>query len=90
MTDENTQRNEDDSSEHLDQAQQQEFNALGERSGEEVETVAAIVAEVRDTAGAASSDEVTEALRKRLADAAIDLPKEDIAELVTQIRTGVA
>lgn len=90
MTDGNTQRVEDDSSEHLDQAQQQEFNALGERSGEEIETVAAIVAEVRDTAGAASADDVAMALRKRLADAAIDLPKEDIAELVTQIRTGVA
>ncbi|MGO3146074.1 MAG: hypothetical protein ACTIJ6_00180 [Leucobacter sp.] len=90
MTDENVHRIEDESREHLDRDQRDEFSALGERSEEEVETVAAIVAEVRDAAGTASADDVTDALRKRLADAGVDLPKGDIAELVTQIRTGLA
>ncbi|MBK0419837.1 hypothetical protein JD276_12410 [Leucobacter sp. CSA1] len=62
---------------------------LDDRSPDDVETVATIMVEVRDTAGAAAPrDEVEEMIRTRLDRAGIDLPESEIADLATQLVEG--
>ncbi|WP_336658630.1 hypothetical protein [Leucobacter sp. USHLN153] len=71
-------------------------NAAGEHTEqvesqgtETVETVATIMVEVRDTAGAgASRGEVEEMLRERLKRAGVELPESEIAGLMEQLVEG--
>lgn len=79
-----------DPSGDLDQDQSRELAGLSEQKKSEVDTVAVIVAEVRDSEGTESAESIKSTFQKRLQESGIELSSEDVAELVTQIRTGIA
>ncbi len=62
---------------------------LGDRSPEVIETVAAIMVEVRDTAPMAEKGRIEEMIRERLDRAGVGLTDEDVAELAKQLTEGV-
>jgi hypothetical protein len=61
---------------------------LDDKSPAEVETVSTILVEVRDTAGTAPKEQVEEMLRSRLDRSGVNLPENEIADLVTQVVEG--
>lgn len=54
----------------------------------DVGTIAAIVVEVRDTAGVASQSEIEDMLRQRIEKSSVTLTKDEIANLAVQISEG--
>lgn len=72
----------------LDPSQARKLNELDEGSAEDVDEVATIVVEVRDTASGSDPAEITEMLRARLRKAEISLSDAEIGNLVKQITEG--
>lgn len=61
---------------------------LDESSASDVDAIAGIVVEVRDTAGASHSDDIEAMLRRRLAESSVEVSEDDVQNLVQQIREG--
>lgn len=74
--------------EPIDTDQAARLDVLATADTSEVDTVATIVVEVRDSAGAASAAEIRKLLIDRLQESSVQLPDGDIDELVRQIRIG--
>lgn len=56
--------------------------------GKDVDTIAAILVEVRDTAGDASIDELKDMLRARIEKTSVQVTDGELAKLASQIRDG--
>ncbi|UOQ59426.1 hypothetical protein MUN76_10215 [Leucobacter rhizosphaerae] len=72
----------------LDRDQAKELRDLDAHGAADVDTVATIVVEVRDTASGVDPTEVDAMLRRRLTEARIELPDDEVRELVRQILEG--
>lgn len=72
----------------LDPDQASQLGGLSDASTEDVDAVATIVVEVRDTAGAASASEIETMLRQRFEQSSVHLDEAEITKLATQIREG--
>lgn len=68
--------------------QEQRLPAMSQNNASEVENVSGIVAQTRQDAGAADREQVLHILRQRLEQSGIDLPDDEIEELVDQITVG--
>lgn len=68
--------------------QARKLNELNKGTVEDVDDVATIVVEVRDTASGSDPTIVEEMLRKRLRKASVSLSDDEVSELVKQITEG--